>query len=262
MDATNIVARSIVGPVLHVNLNRPQVHNAFNRQLVAELTEIFLDLRERPDVRVVVLSGNGKSFCAGADLSTIDKVSARGFDLNEVDGQAIFDLMMAVDSCPMPVVGRINGPAFGGGLGLVSCCDIAVSVEDAVFGFSEVRMGLVPAVISPFVIAKIGASKARELFLTGERFNARYAQAIGLVHHVVSEDKLDTQVASLVSRLNKAAPGAQKDAKRLIESVRNNPKADMRGFTTDLFARRLSHEEANEGIRAFLEKRTPKWRGS
>lgn len=261
MDTTNIVVRSLIGPVLHINLNRPQVHNAFNRQMVAELTEIFFDLKDRSDVRVVVLTGNGKSFCSGADLSTVDKVSTRGYDLNLADGQTIFDLMMAVDSCPKPVVVRINGSAFGGGLGLISCCDIAVSVEEAVFGFSEVRMGLVPAVISPFVIAKIGASKARELFLTGERFGARYAQAIGLVHHVVSKDNLDSQVATLVSRLNKAAPGAQKDAKRLIESVRNNPKADTRGFTTDLFARRWNHEEANEGIRAFLEKRNPKWRG-
>lgn len=259
MAAANNVVRSQDGPVLQVVLNRPEVHNAFNRQLIAELTSVFLELKRRNDIRVVVLTGSGNSFCAGADLSAVEEVTARGFDLNLTDGQAIFDLMMAVDNCPVPVVGKINGPAFGGGIGLVSSCDIAVAVKDAIFGFSEVRIGLIPAVISPFVIAKIGESRARELFLTGERFSANYAHAIGLIHHVVVESDLDNKVAEIISQLRMAAPGAQKDAKRLIERVTGRPKAETRGFTTDLFARRWNNKESAEGIQAFLEKRNPNW---
>jgi methylglutaconyl-CoA hydratase len=242
MDAASMIDLSLDGRTLHITLNRPKVHNAFNRQLVRELTTAFLDLKRRDDVRLVVLTGSGKSFCAGADLAAIKETASRGYDFNLIDGQAIFDLMMAVDNCPLPVVGRINGPAFGGGIGLISCCDIVVSAREAVFGFSEVRIGLIPAVISPFIIAKIGESRARELFLTGERFGADYGHDIGLVHHVVESDDLDNKVAKVVAQLYAAAPNAQKDAKRLITGVRGKSKADTRGFTTDLFARRWNHQ--------------------
>ncbi len=260
METMNYVVSSQDGPVLQVVLNRPEVHNAFNRQLVNQLTDAFRKLKRRKDVRAVILTGSGRSFCAGADLTAIEKVANRGFDRNLTDGQAIFDLMMAVDSCPVPVVGKINGPAFGGGMGLMSCCDIAIAERKAVFGFSEVRLGLVPAVISPFVLAKIGESRARELFLTGERFSANYALSIGLLHHVVDQADLDEKVDEIVAQLLKSGPSAQNDIKRLIAGIRGKSKADTRGFTTDIFARRWNHEESSEGIRAFLEKRDPSWR--
>ena len=167
--------------------------------------------------------------------------------------------MMAVANCPLPVVGRINGAAIGGGVGLVSCCDIAVAVERAKFGFSEVRLGLVPAVISPFGIAKIGFAKARELFLTGERFDANLAKDIGLVHYVVDEGRLDNKVDELVQKLLLGAPGAQADVKELLDSILYRPKIEMRGYTSELFARRWDSAEAQEGITAYLEKRKPYW---
>ena len=171
MDETSqAVTVSQAGGVLTVALNRPEQHNAMNPAIMAGLSDIFGGLPARDDVRVVVLTGNGRSFCAGADLAFMRAAADYTFDQNVADGQAIFDLMQAVDSCPQPVVGRVNGAAIGGGAGLVSCCDIVVADERATFAFSEARLGIVPAVISPFVLARIGPSHARELFLTGERF--------------------------------------------------------------------------------------------
>jgi methylglutaconyl-CoA hydratase len=257
-DSEKVLLRQ-QGSVLTVVLNNPEQHNALSVPIVASITSAFRNIRHRSDVRVVVLTGNGRSFCAGADLSTVKNVASHGFDLNLVDGQAIFDLMMAIDGCPCPVIGRVNGAAIGGGVGLISCCDIVVSVDRANFGFSEVRLGLVPAVISPFVVAKIGVGRARELFLTGERFTAGYALEIGLVQHVVPEDELDEKVNERVKQLLMAAPGAQTDAKKLVKAVSHRPKEDVRGYTTDLFARRWNSEEGREGIRSYLDKRKPGW---
>ena len=172
------------------------------------------------------------------------------FDENVADGQAIFDLMLAIDHCPRPVVGRVNGAAIGGGVGLVSCCDIVVAVERATFAFSEARLGIVPAVISPFVLARIGPGQARELFLTGERFDARRAQAIGLVHHVVAER---------VAQLLQAAPEAQATIKQLIHTVAFRPTESVRDYTAETIARRRAAGEGREGMSAFLEKRKPRW---
>jgi methylglutaconyl-CoA hydratase len=169
----------LVGAALTVTMNRPEQHNAFNPKLVNRLTEVFRTVTKRKDIRVVILTGNGHTFSAGADLTAITDITRHTFDQAQIDGQALFDLMKAVDECSQPVIGRINGSALGGGLGLVSCCDITVAVDRAKFGFSETRLGLVPAVISPFVIAKIGAGWARELFLTGEHFRSDFAQKIG-----------------------------------------------------------------------------------
>jgi methylglutaconyl-CoA hydratase len=247
------------GPVITVVLNRPDSHNAFNPQMIAELTETFQSLGSRPDVRLIILTGSGRSFCAGADLATMRATADFSFEENVADGQAIFDLMLAVDSCPKPVIGRINGAAIGGGAGLAACCDIVVAVERAKFGFSEARLGIVPAVISPFVLAKIGVSNGRELFLTGERFTAAQALAIGLVHHVVSEEALDEKIGERVEQLLMAAPQAQAEAKRLIQSVANRPKAEMWAFTAELIAARRASQEGREGMTAFLEKRQPCW---
>jgi methylglutaconyl-CoA hydratase len=181
------------------------------------------------------------------------------FAQNVADGQAIFDLMQAVDCCTKPVVGRINGAAIGGGAGLVSCCDVVVAVERAIFAFSEARLGIVPAVISPFVLAKIGVGNGRELFLTGERFSAHRAKEVGLVQHVVAAETLDEKVAERVAQLLEAAPGAQTAVKDLIRDVAYRPKQALRSYTSDLIARRRASDEGREGMSAFLEKRRPWW---
>ena len=247
------------GAVLTVALNRPDVHNAMTPTMIAELTAVFQTTPSRKDVRVVVLTGNGRSFCAGADLGFMRAAADYTFAENAQDGAAIFDLMLMVEQCPKPVVARVNGAAIGGGVGLVSCCDIVVAVARAKFGFSETRLGIVPAVISPFVLAKIGTGNGRELFLTGERFDAHHAQRIGLVSYVVPEAELDAAVAERVGQLLQAAPGAQAAAKELIYEVVNQPKEAMRDYTTNLIAKRRDSDEGREGMSAFLQKRKPWW---
>jgi methylglutaconyl-CoA hydratase len=228
--------------------------------MIAELTETFTALGQEDGVRAIVLTGNGRSFCAGADLGFMRAAADYSFEENVADGQAIFDLMMAVDSCPRPVVGRINGAAIGGGTGLTACCDIVVAVQRAIFAFSEVRLGILPAVISPFVLSRIEPGAARELFLTGERFGAERAQQMGLVHHVVPDAAaLDEKVAERVQQLLQGAPGAQAAAKELIRSVARRPKAELRDETSELIARRRASGEGREGMSAFLEKRKPWW---
>lgn len=262
----NFVSNEVVfeqeGAVLTVALNRPAVHNALTPTMIGELTAVFQTMSSREDVRVVVLTGNGRSFCTGADLSFMRAAADYTFAENVQDGEAIFDLMLMIDQCPKPVVGRINGAAIGGGVGLVSCCDIVVAVEHAKFGFSETRLGIVPAVISPFVLAKIGAGNGRELFLTGERFDARQAQKFGLVNHFVPESELDAKVAERIHQLLKAAPGAQAAAKDLIRQVAQQPKEAMREYTANLIAQRRDSDEGREGMSAFLQKRRPWWQKS
>ena len=175
------------------------------------------------------------------------------------DGLSIFELMLAVNACPKPVIGRVNGTALGGGLGLIACCDIVVAVDRANFAFSEVRLGVVPAVISPFVVPKIGAANALELFLTGERFDAVHAQRVGLVHHIVTETDLDTVVDERVHQLLLAAPSAQSAAKRLIRALELQKQADLRDYTVQLIAEMRASQEGREGMTAFLEKRKPEW---
>jgi methylglutaconyl-CoA hydratase len=247
------------GVVAIVALNRPDSHNAFNPQMVADLTAAFRHLGQDQELRVVLLKGNGPSFCAGADLGAMRAAAANSFEENLADGQAIFDLMAAVDGCPRPVVGQIHGAALGGGAGLVSCCDVVVAAEGTRFAFSEVRLGIVPAVISPFVLARIGPGPARELFLTGERFDAALAHRIGLVHHVVPAGELEARVAERIEQLMQAAPGAQQAAKELIRTVAYRPRDEMRDYTARLIAERRASAEAKEGMGAFLEKRKPRW---
>jgi len=257
---SNVIELRQDGPVLTIALNRPETHNAMSPEMIGALTAVFRDLLSRDEVRVVLLTGNGRSFCAGADLNAMRAAADYDFAQNAADGETIFDLMHAIDRCPKPVVGRINGAAIGGGVGLVAVCDIAIAVERAKFAFSEARLGLVPAVISPFVLAKIGVGDGRELFLTGERFTAAHAQAIGLVNHVVPEAELDAKVAERVQQLLQAAPGAQAAAKELIGTVAHRPKAEMREFTAKMIAGRRASDEGREGMGAFLQKRNPSWK--
>lgn len=255
----DVILSEQVGPVLTVRLNRPDTHNALTPEMISELTRLFRSLAAREDVRVVVLTGNGRSFCAGADLGAMRAAADFTYEENVADGQAIFDLMLAIDACPKPTVARVNGAAIGGGAGLISCCDCVVAVDRAVFAFSETRLGIVPAVISPFVLAKIGPAQARELFLTGERFDALRAQRAGLVQHVTTPDDLDAFVNNRVTQFLESAPGAQAAAKQLIRTVAYQPPEAMRDYTTNLIAERRASDEGREGMSAFLEKRPPWW---
>lgn len=258
----DLLSRDMDGPILHLRLNRPEVHNALNAELIAELTAVFTSIPARDDVRVVVLGGNGRSFCAGADLSYMRSIADADFAANVADAEALFDLMLAIDSCPKPVIGRVHGAAIGGGVGLVSCCDIVIAAERASFSFSEVRLGVVPAVISPFVLRKIGVSHARRLFLTGERFDAARAQAMGLVHEVVSAEAVDDHIGRFIEQLLAGAPGAQAAAKGLIHAVDGRAPEEMRPFTSRLIAERRAGAEGQEGMSAFLQKRKPEWRAA
>jgi methylglutaconyl-CoA hydratase len=248
--------------VLVVSLNRPEVHNAFNEIMIDELLGVFKDLEGRQDIRSVILTGTGRTFCAGADVSMMKAAAGYSYEQNVAEARSIYELMLTVNSCSKPVIGRINGSALGGGAGLVSCCDIVVVVDTARFSFSETRLGLVPAVISPFVLAKIGSANARQLFLTGERFNADHAQAIGLVNQLAQESTLDDIVSERIGQLHEAAPQAQAAAKALIRSVAGHDPSDLRDLLSELIAARRASEEGKEGMKAFLEKRTPNWRDS
>ena len=235
------------GAVLRVTLARPERRNAFDAALIAELTEAFADVG---DARAVVLAGEGESFCAGADVEWQRASIDLSYDENIEDALRLYRMCETIDRCPAPVVARVHGYALGGGSGLVACADIAVAAEDAVFAFSEVRLGIIPAVISPFVFAKIGPGAARRWFLTGERFDAEVALRIGLVHEVSGSP--DEAVAGIVDAVLAGAPEAVRAAKRL---VLERPEGRA---TAEIAAARRSSEEGQEGLRAFLEKRPAK----
>jgi methylglutaconyl-CoA hydratase len=236
------------GPLLRVTIARPERRNAFDAALIAELAAAFSDVG---DARVVILAGDGPSFCAGADVDWQRASIDLTYEENVEDAMRLYGMMEAIDGCPAPVVARVQGYALGGGSGLVACCDIAIAGPDAVFGFSEVKLGIIPAVISPFVIPRIGSGAARRYFLTGERFGVETALRIGLVHEVA--DDLDAAVDRVVGELLTSGPEAVREAKRL---VREQPA----GLDTAHTAARLrSGPEGQDGLRAFLERRKPGW---
>lgn len=257
--ANPILERSAAGPVARVRLNRPDVRNAFNADLIAALTAAFEELGADESVRAIVLSGEGKVFCGGADISWMRGSLDLTYDENVADAQAMSDMFRAIDRCPKPVIGKIHGAALGGGAGLAAVCDIAVASADAVFGFTEVKLGIIPAVISPFVLAKIGISNARALFLTGERFDAKRALHIGLVHEVVVGDTLDVCIERITDELAGAGPGAVAAAKALIPRVTAATYDESRDITAEAIARRRTSPEGQEGLRAFLERRRASW---
>ncbi len=246
-------------PVARVFLARPSVRNAFDGATVLALREAFAAASAREDVRVIVLGGHGPVFSAGADLEWMKTVAGFTGEQNLADARSLAALFEAIDLSSKAVVARVQGAALGGGAGLVAVADIAVAAAGAQFGFTEVRLGLVPAVISPFVLRKIGPSAARELFLTGERFSADKALAIGLVHRVVPESELDAAVEERVRELLQAAPGAVAAAKALVRDVAGRKPEDVRVVTTARIAERRATAEGQEGLRAFLEKRKPDW---
>jgi methylglutaconyl-CoA hydratase len=236
------------GQVLRITIARPERRNAFDAALIAELAAAFSDVG---DARVVILAGDGPSFCAGADVDWQRSAIDLSYDENVEDAMRLYGMMEAIDGCPAPVVARVQGYALGGGSGVVACCDVAIAGEDAVFGFSEVKLGIIPAVISPFVVPRIGTGASRRYFLTGERFDAETALRIGLVHEVTGD--LDGALDRVVGELLTSGPEAAREAKRL---VRERPT----GVDTAHIAARLrTSPEGQDGLRAFLERRQPGW---
>ena len=250
------------GPFARVTLDRPDVRNAFNAELIAEMRATFEALsREGPEaLRGVVLAGTGSVFCAGADVDWMRSAAGMSVEDNERDAAALHAMLAAVDRCPAPVVARVQGAALGGGMGLCATSDIAVATADTTFGFTETKLGIIPAVISPFVLAKIGESHARALFATGQRFDAERALRIGLVHEVVvDEGALDVRVDELLGELRSAGPTAARAAKALVRELRALNPEEARQHTIRHIAQQRTSPEGQEGLGAFLDKRPPDW---
>jgi methylglutaconyl-CoA hydratase len=247
------------GKVARITLNRPEVRNAFTATMIRELREAVRTAASDPAVRVVVLSGTGLSFCAGADLNWMREIISASYEQNYAESLALADFLEELDTLPKPTVARVNGPAVGGGTGFIAACDIAVASSAATFGLSEVKIGLVPAVISPYVVQRIGESQARRYFLTGERFDARRAEEIGLVHMVVDPDDLEARLKEVLDGLLSSGPEALAKAKELLRRIPRLSPAEARTFGAEMIAALRVSAEGQEGMAAFLERRKPKW---
>lgn len=245
--------------VARVTLNRPDVHNALNTQLLAELREVFDELSKDGHLSAVVLTGAGKSFSAGADMVMMQTAASYTQEQNKQEACQLADTFEQINVFPAPLVARVNGAAMGGGLGLLAVCDIVIAVETARLAFSEVKLGIAPAVISPYVLAKIGASWARRLFVTGERFTPALAREIGLVHTVTSPEELDPVVESTLQELLSGGPMALRACKKLARDIGSMESGAAREITTETIARLRVSEEGQEGLQAFLAKRKPAW---
>lgn len=246
--------------VATVTLNRPEVRNAFNDEVIVELTAAFLALSDRDDVRAVVLAANGSAFCAGADLNWMKRMATYTRDENLADGRGLARMLEVIYTCPKPTVARIQGDVYAGGMGLVAACDMAVAAEGAHFCLSEVKIGLIPATISPYVIRAMGSRAAHRWFLTAERFSAAQAHGMGLVHEVVPVDQLDAQVQAITGALVAAGPDAMRACKRLLHEVGGREiTPGLIDRTVEGIADIRASQEGREGIRAFLEKRKPAW---
>jgi methylglutaconyl-CoA hydratase len=248
------------GAVEYVTLNRPDVRNAFNSNLITELAAWAAAIAADRTVRAVVLAGAGRMFCAGADVAWMAETVTYTEEQNLHDAQAMSSMFNAIDTLPVPVIGRVHGAALGGGAGLACVCDVVIADENTIFGFTEVKLGIIPAVISPFALAKIGRAAARELFLTGARFSAIRAKEIGLVHAVVPAAEMDDAVERFVQEFLSAAPGAIAAAKALIPEVWGRSRDEGQAITAKAIAERRVSPEGQEGLRAFLEKRSPRWK--
>jgi len=256
-DVLNLDRR---GAVARLRLDRPALHNAFDADLIARLTTSLAELGQDPDIRVVVLEGSGPSFSAGADLNWMRGMAAASVDENRDDALALARLMRTLDELPKPTIARVQGAAFGGGVGLVACCDIAIGVPEAKFGLTESRLGLLPAVISPYVVAAIGPRQARRWFATAEMFGADEALRIGLLHAVVDAAQLDAEVDRQIALLLKAGPFASAEAKRLVRAVVATPDRDRLDHdNASLIAALRVSAEGQEGLGAFLDRRPPAW---
>jgi len=241
--------------VLTVELNRPDVHNAFNDIVIGEMTSIFRDIASEKDILAVVVTGNGKSFCAGADLNWMKRMANYSKDENIEDAKKMAEMFQAIEKCPFPTIARVNGAAFGGGLGLVAVCDFAYASADAKFSFSETNLGLIPAVISKWVIERIGTKKAKQLFMTAERFDSALACDIGLIDGSVHN--LDGTIGEVVAQFRTSGPNSISHSKRLVDHYLDK---DFLEYSIRIIADLRASDEGKEGIAAFLEKRKPAWR--
>ena len=247
------------GRIGRVSFCRPEIHNAFNGTVIAEMSHLFKELAQDDDLRVILLTGEGKSFCAGADLNWMREVITQSFEQNLAESNALAELFYQIYTFKRPVVGRINGAAIGGGTGFVAVCDIAIAARSAKFSFSEVKIGVVPACIGPYVIRKMGEGKSRELFITGERMSADRAFEVGLVNKVVDDDRLDSEVENLIQSILSSGPEAVAMAKKLVSEVPLMSPAQFKPFTAEMIAKLRVSSEGQEGMDAFLNKRKPKW---
>jgi len=246
--------------VARVWLNRPEVRNAFNDEVIAALTRTFASLAQDQDLRVVVLGAHGKAFCAGADLNWMKAMAGYSWEENRADAQRLADMLWTLEQCPVPIVGRIQGDCYAGGMGLAAVCDVLVAVEGATFCLSEARLGLLPATISPYVIRAMGAQAARRYMVTAERFGAAQAHALGLVHELATPDTLDARVDELVATLVANGPAAVRACKALVRDVAGQPlTAELRSDTARRIADIRASDEGREGLASFLNKRSPNW---
>lgn len=252
----------ITGQLATIWLNRPDMRNAFNEVAIAELTQAFRDLGGNDGVRAVVLAARGPAFCAGADLNWMKQMAGYTREENLTDAGQLAEMLRTIYSCPKPVVAKVQGDCYAGGMGLVAACDIVIAAEPANFCLSEVKLGLIPATISPYVIRGMGENAARRYFLTAERFSAQEAHRIGFVHALASQDTLDAMTADIVKALAANSPNAVKEAKRLVQDVAGKPlTAELIADTAERIADIRSSTEGKEGVRSFLEKRKPNWLG-
>ncbi|MBR7780575.1 enoyl-CoA hydratase/isomerase family protein [Undibacterium luofuense] len=243
-----------------VTLNRPDVRNAFNETTIAELTQVFQSLDSGPSVRVVVLAANGPAFCAGADLNWMKKMADYTYEENLADAGQLAAMLSAIYHCSKPVIARVQGDCYAGGMGLLAACDIAVSADTSNFCLSEVKLGLIPATISPYVIRAMGEQAARRYFVTAERFSAQQAKACGLIHELVTPELLDEKVTELVRQISANSPNAVMQAKRLVQTVAGQTLTpELVAATVKGIAEIRASDEGREGVRSFLEKRKPGW---
>ena len=246
--------------VAEVWLNRPEVRNAFNEELIAALTQTFVALSAEPGLRVIVLGARGKAFCAGADLNWMRAMADYSWEQNRADAQKLADMLWALDQCPVPVVGRVQGDCYAGGMGLAAICDVLVASDNATFCLSEARLGLLPATISPYVIRALGQQASRRYMLTAERFSAAEAHSHGFVHSVCAPEQLDSEVATLVATLVANGPLATRACKLLVRDVSAAPMSEtLRADTARRIADIRASDEGKEGLQSFLQKRPPAW---
>jgi methylglutaconyl-CoA hydratase len=252
---------STANQVATVTLARAELHNAFNDDMMREITDVFVSLGVSPDVRAIVLEGEGKSFCAGADVNWMKRMVDYSVEENLADASVLAKMLRTIRECPKPVIARIHGAAFGGGVGLIAACDIAIAAAGAIFCLSEVKLGIVPAVISPFVLEKIGTAAARRYALTAERFDASEAKRIGLISDVVETAQLDDWIGRVVEHLTANGPAAIAACKQILSHVAGQKWDELLADTTQQISRIRVSAEGQEGLKAFLEKRKPGWAG-
>lgn len=250
------------GPVARVLLNRPEVRNAFNDGVITELAQTFAELGADASLRCIVLGGHGKAFCAGADLNWMRAMAGYDWERNRVDAQALAEMLWALYSCPVPIVGRVHGDCYAGGVGLASVCDVLVAAEGVHFCLSEAKLGLLPATIGPYVVKAMGEQAARRWFVTAERFSAAQAQAMGFVHECVAPEALDAKVDEIVAALVANGPMALRACKKLVQDIAGRPiTPELRADTARRIADIRASDEGREGVASFLAKRAPSWQG-